>query len=60
MKKYFFLLGALLGAFILGIYCDSQFKFNKPIEPHRWAITSLVMIGFAGAAINQAQKDGNN
>lgn len=60
MKKYFYLLGALLGAFVLGIYCTSQFKYNSPIEPHRWVITSLVMIGFAGAFIAQTKKDGNN
>lgn len=33
-----------VNAFELGIYATSQFKFNEPIEPHRWAITSLVFI----------------
>jgi hypothetical protein len=45
------------GMFTLGLYASSQFKFNTPIEPHRWAITSLV---FVLCLIASNKKDSKN
>ncbi len=42
--KTFFKILSYVYASLLGVYATSQFKFNEPIEPHRWAITSLVFI----------------
>ena len=42
--KTFFKILSYVYAFRLGMYATSQFKFFEPIEPHRWAITSLVFI----------------
>lgn len=30
--------------FTIGIYTASQFKFDTPIELHRWAITSFFFV----------------
>ena len=44
MDRKFFRALSYISAFTLGLYASSHFKFNTPIEPHRWAITSLVFI----------------
>jgi hypothetical protein len=33
-----------LQTFDLGLYCASEFKFNTPIEAHRWVITSFLFV----------------
>lgn len=35
-----------LQAFMLGGYFTSQFKFDEPIEPYRWVLTSFFFIIF--------------
>ena len=40
-----------LQAFDLGLYCASEFKFNHPIEAHRWLLTSFFFVmSLVGAA----------
>jgi hypothetical protein len=33
-----------LQAFMLGAYFVSQFKFNTPVELHRWLLTSFFFV----------------
>jgi hypothetical protein len=33
-----------LQAFMLGGYFVSEFKFNHPVEAHRWMITSFFLV----------------
>ncbi len=44
MKKYFFLFLFFAQSFMLGMYTASQFKFNSPIELHRWGLTLFFCI----------------
>lgn len=37
-------IASYLLAFDLGIYVASEFKFNQPIEPYRWVITSFFFV----------------
>jgi len=46
MKKTFLTFMSYVFAFTLGIYASSQFRFNHPIELHRWVITSLFFLFF--------------
>ena len=39
-----------IGIFTLGLYTSSQFIFNKPVEPHRWLLTTLVTVFFLALA----------
>lgn len=45
-KLYGSLFLAMLSCFILGLYASSTFKYNEPIEPHRWMMTSLFGLMF--------------
>lgn len=45
-------------AFTLGLYASSQFKFQIPIEPHRWAIMSFFFVfSLLAGSRNQEQKN---
>ncbi len=46
VKIYGSLFLAMLDCFILGLYASSTFRYNEPVEPHRWMLTSLVGIFF--------------
>ena len=51
MKKYnVYRLFSYLGAFNLGCYFVSQFKFNEPIALYRWGLTILFFTYFTIAA----------
>jgi hypothetical protein len=43
MRKFMIIL-SYLQAFMLGAYFVSQFKFNTPIEAHRWLLTSFFFV----------------
>jgi hypothetical protein len=43
MRKFMIVL-SYLQAFMLGAYFVSQFKFNHPIETHRWMLTSFFLV----------------
>ncbi len=45
-KTYGSLFLAMLDCFILGLYSASQFKYNEPIEPHRWIMTTIFGVMF--------------
>jgi hypothetical protein len=41
MNKNLALFLSYVAAFTIGLYTSSQFKFNTPIEPYKWFITSF-------------------
>lgn len=43
MRKFMIVLSYLQAA-MLGGYAVSEFKFNHPVEWHRWAITSFLCV----------------
>lgn len=50
MRKFLIFL-SYLQAFMLGTYFVSEFRFNTPIELHRWMITSFFFVmSLVGAA----------
>jgi hypothetical protein len=50
MRKFLIFL-SYLQAFMLGAYFVSQFKFNTPVEAHRWLLTSFFFVmSLVGAA----------
>lgn len=46
MKKFGSLFLAMLSCFTIGLYSASEFKYNNPIEIHRWIITSMFGLVF--------------
>ena len=57
MKKYFFLFLFFICSLMLGAYATSQFKFNSPIEPHRWGFTIFFGIFFLVSFLNKKNND---
>ena len=55
MKKILYI-GSYIWAFMLGGYAVSQFKFDTPIEGHRWMITSFFFVMFIIQAFNTKEK----
>ena len=50
MRRFLIFL-SYLQAFMLGTYFVSEFRFNTPIELHRWMITSFFFVmSLVGAA----------
>ena len=50
MRKFMIFL-SYLQAFMIGTYFASEFKFNHPIEAHRWLLTSFFFVmSLVGAA----------
>lgn len=47
-EKIFTAILSYLGAFMLGAYTTAQFKFDTPVEGHRWIITSFFFLFFVG------------
>ena len=37
---------SMLDCFILGLYASATFRYNEPIEPYRWVITSMFGLMF--------------
>ena len=54
--KYLFLFFFFLSSFMLGAYTTSQFKFDTPVEPYRWALTSFFGIFFLVAFLKENEK----
>jgi hypothetical protein len=53
MRRFLIFL-SYLQAFMLGAYFASQFKFNTPIEAHRWMLTSFFFVmTLVGAETNK-------
>ena len=48
LKTYLWLFLTMLSCFNLGLYASSTFRYNEPIELHRWIITGLFGIVFLG------------
>ena len=48
---------AMLSCFTLGLYASSQFKFDIPIEPHRWLTTILIGLIFLGYTLGEVGKN---
>jgi hypothetical protein len=45
-KNYGSLVLAMLGCFNIGLYASSTFRYNEPIEMHRWIMTSIFGLAF--------------
>ena len=45
-----------LQAFMLGMYFASEFKFNHPIEGHRWVITSVLFVMILIGVVNNKKQ----
>ena len=56
MKKILYTIGSYIWTFMLGGYAVSQFKFDTPIEGHRWMITSFFFVMFIIQAFNTKEK----
>ena len=60
MRKFMIVLSYLQAA-MLGGYVVSEFKFNHPVEWHRWAITSfLCVMLLIGGYTKQQDNEGKN
>lgn len=44
---------AMVSCFTIGLYAASEFKYNNPIEIHRWVMTSLFGLAFLGYFLKQ-------
>ncbi len=53
MRKNLIKLVTYLQAFVLGGYVTSQYKFNTPIEPYRWALTTFFFLFFLAQSIKE-------
>ena len=47
---------AMLDCFNLGLYAASTFKYNEPVELHKWITTSLFGIGFLAYFLTEYKK----
>ena len=43
-------------AFVLGGYFTSQYKFNTPVEPFRWTLTTFFFLFFLSQLIKEEKK----
>jgi hypothetical protein len=57
MKQKFTRFVTYLQAFLLGGYFVSEFQFHKPIEPHRWVLTSIFFILFLAMANQNSENE---
>jgi len=57
MKQKFTRFVTYLQAFLLGGYFVSEFQFHKPIEPHRWVLTSVFFILFLAMANQNSENE---
>lgn len=55
--KYLFLFLFFLSSLLIGAYATSQFRFNKPVEPHRWALTSFFGCFFLVSFLKENKKN---
>jgi hypothetical protein len=47
---------AMLSCFNIGLYASSTFRYNEPIELHRWIMSSLFGIMFLVYFLNEFKK----
>ena len=48
IKTFGSLFLAMVSCFTIGLYAASEFKYNNPIEIHKWIITSIFGLVFLG------------
>jgi hypothetical protein len=48
LKTFGCLFLAMVSCFNIGLYASSTFRYNEPIEPHRWIMTSMFGLMFLG------------
>lgn len=59
MNKNLTLLLSYIAAFTIGLYTSSQFKFNTPIEPYKWFITSFFWGMFSTISFIKNKRNNN-
>lgn len=47
---------AMLSVFVLGLYASSTFRYNEPVEGHKWVLTSLVGLVFLSMFLTDYRK----
>ena len=52
-KTYGSLVLAMLSCFNIGLYGSSTFRYNEPIEIHRWIMTSIFGLAFLVYFLNK-------
>jgi hypothetical protein len=55
-KSFLYLFASMLSFFVIGLYAASEFKFDKPIELHRWVLSSLFVVAFIGLFLKESRK----
>jgi hypothetical protein len=48
IKTYGSLFLVMVSCFTIGLYAASEFKYNEPIDLHRWIMTSIYGLAFLG------------
>ena len=56
IKTFGSLFLAMVSCFTIGLYAASEFKYNEPIEMHRWIMTSMIGLAFLGYFLQQFKK----
>ena len=56
LKTFGCLFLAMLSCFTIGLYASSTFRYNEPIELHRWIMTSLFGLMFLGLFLTDYRK----
>jgi hypothetical protein len=56
IKTFGSLFLAMVNCFTIGLYAASEFKYNNPIEIHRWIMTSIFGLAFLGYFLKQFKK----
>lgn len=57
LETFGYLFMAMLSCFTLGLYASSTVTFDKPIELHRWIMTSFFGLMFLGMFLHSYRND---
>ena len=56
IKTYGSLFLVMVSCFTIGLYAASEFRYNEPIDLHRWIMTSIFGISFLGYFLTKYKK----